>query len=182
MEVTKRAGGAAERLKDAVKKLGGYQYALAVVLFGALLMLLPRGCETSAAQQPAVQTVQSPSEQTLLESEQARLAAILSRVDGAGKCEVLLSVDYGREQLYQTDEESRSADGEQSTQLQTVFAQTSGSEKQPVVRVTRWPVYKGAIIVCEGADRPAVKLKLIEAVSSLTGLGSDKISVLKMKG
>ena len=41
---------------------------------------------------------------------------------------------------------------------------------------------KGAVVIAEGADRPAVKLNLIQAVSSLTGLGMDQITVIKMRG
>jgi len=39
----------------------------------------------------------------------------------------------------------------------------------------------GAVIVCQGADDPQVRLSIVDAVSKVTGLGSDKISVLKMK-
>ena len=39
----------------------------------------------------------------------------------------------------------------------------------------------GVVVVCEGADRAAVKLAVTEAVASLTGLGSGKIAVVKMK-
>ena len=41
--------------------------------------------------------------------------------------------------------------------------------------------YMGAIVVCQGGDRPSVKLAIVKAVSDVTGLTSDKISVLKMK-
>ena len=41
--------------------------------------------------------------------------------------------------------------------------------------------YLGVIVVCEGADSPAVRLAIVEAVSDVTGLGADRISVLKMK-
>ena len=39
----------------------------------------------------------------------------------------------------------------------------------------------GAVIVAEGAGQPSVKLALTNAVMSLTGLGADKITVIKMK-
>ena len=39
----------------------------------------------------------------------------------------------------------------------------------------------GAIVVCQGGDNATVRLAIIEAVSNVTGLGADKISVLKMK-
>ena len=40
----------------------------------------------------------------------------------------------------------------------------------------------GALVVCDGADSASVRLAIIQAVSSLTGLGSNKIAVVKMKG
>ena len=40
---------------------------------------------------------------------------------------------------------------------------------------------KGAVIVCEGADDPAVRLCITESVRAYTGLGWDEIKVFKMK-
>ena len=39
----------------------------------------------------------------------------------------------------------------------------------------------GCVVVCAGADSPAVRLDVTNAVAAYTGLGSDKISVMKMK-
>ena len=39
----------------------------------------------------------------------------------------------------------------------------------------------GAVVVCDGADAAAVRLYVTNAVMSYTGLGSDRISVIKMK-
>ncbi len=38
----------------------------------------------------------------------------------------------------------------------------------------------GAVVVCEGADNASVKLDILRAIGSYTGLGSDKITILKM--
>ena len=37
----------------------------------------------------------------------------------------------------------------------------------------------GAVIVCEGADSAAVQLRITQAVGTYTGLGSDRITILK---
>jgi len=39
----------------------------------------------------------------------------------------------------------------------------------------------GCVVVCQGADSPGVRLDVTAAVAAYTGLGSDKISVFKMK-
>lgn len=41
--------------------------------------------------------------------------------------------------------------------------------------------FTGAIILCQGADAAEVRLHIVEAVSAFTGLGSNRILVLKMK-
>ena len=41
--------------------------------------------------------------------------------------------------------------------------------------------FAGAIVVCQGADNAEVRLRIVEAVSAYTGLGSNRIMVLKMK-
>lgn len=166
-------GGRRDRLKELFSRLGKFRYALLVLLAGAVLMLFPsKGTapgETSA--QPAEAAAQTVD-------VEKQLAALLAKVEGAGRVEVMLSLDYGAESFYQTDERKTGTD---TYERETVFAQTGSSARTPVVTRTREPVYKGAIIVCEGADRASVELAVVRAVSRLTGLGSDKISVLKMK-
>lgn len=39
----------------------------------------------------------------------------------------------------------------------------------------------GAVVVCDGAELATVRLDVTNAVIAYTGLGSDKISVMKMK-
>lgn len=39
---------------------------------------------------------------------------------------------------------------------------------------------KGAVIVCDGAESPETRLNVINAVKAYTGLGSEKIQVLKL--
>ena len=45
-----------------------------------------------------------------------------------------------------------------------------------------YPEYRGALVVAQGADNAAIKLAITQAVAGLTGLSSDKITVVKMKG
>ena len=55
-----------------------------------------------------------------------------------------------------------------------------GSGEQSVVPLqTLAPQFRGALVVCPGGEDPQVRLKLAEAVSALTGLGADRISICK---
>ncbi len=138
-----------------------YKYILILLAAGLLLLLLPVGSDDGGADEST-----EPDEFSLEALEQ-QLAEALSRIDGAGKTEVVLTLERSTETLFQTD-----SDG--SGELETVVA--SGSA---VVRGQLLPTFRGALIVCEGGSSASVRLEITRAVAALTGLSSDRISVLK---
>ena len=56
---------------------------------------------------------------------------------------------------------------------------SGGGAEEVVVTEEVYPTFRGALVVCQGAGDPAVKLTVTEAVSALTGLGSDRICVVQ---
>ena len=89
----------------------------------------------------------------------------------------MLTTSGSEEIFYQTDTRV-SGDTREET---TAFSSTQSTQKTPVVTKTKSAPYLGAVVVCDGADSATVRLRIMQAVSALTGLGSDKISVIKMK-
>ena len=62
--------------------------------------------------------------------------------------------------------------------LSQVLSDIQGAGTEGVVPLyTLTPQFQGALVVCPGGGDPAVQLRLLEAVSALTGLGSDRISI-----
>lgn len=153
---------------------GRYRYALLILVLGLVLMWLPTGGkESPELPEPEAVQVQTDPE--------ARLEQILSQVQGAGKVRVMLTEASGTETLYQTDEEEASGSDTHSRRTETVVVTDSSRAQTGLVRQVNPPSYLGAVIVCQGADRPAVCLAIVEAVAAVTGISSDRISVLKMK-
>lgn len=149
-----------------------YRWAAAVLLAGLLLMAFPEKEENAIETQPQVQ-----AEETLQQS----LETILSRLEGAGKVRVLLSTAAGEEVHYQTDEDQTKTSDSADKRVETVIITGSDRAQQGLVQRIDPPRYLGAVVLCQGADRATVKLAIVEAVATLTGLTSDKITVLKMK-
>lgn len=145
-----------------------YKYPILVLLVGLGLMLLP---EREASPAPAVP--ETVSEVSL----ERRLEELLSQVQGAGQVRVLLTEDTGRETVYQTDVQS---DSDSHRSEDTVLVEDSSRNETGLVRRTLEPRYRGAVILCQGADVPGVKLAIVEAVRCVTGLGADEISVQKL--
>ena len=155
--------------------LGKHKYALAILALGLVFVLLPTGTEKTQTQtQQPQQTV------TQVQDPQQALETLLSRVEGAGKVEVLLTYASGPLTVYQEDADI--TEGESTvTRYQTIIIRGSDGSETGLIQQVIPAKYLGAVILCQGADKPKVKLAIVEAVSKATGLGADQISVLKMK-
>ena len=164
-----------KRLSAGISK---FRLPLLIFAAGLLLMLLPTGKRSTQAVQTAAQAAQTQE----LTPSQEEMEAILSRIDGVGRVDLLLTLRASGASVYQTDTRTVTSGSGTTEECQTVFGQTSGSGKEPVVQTTLAPQYQGALVVCDGADRASVRLAVVQAVTSLTGLGSNQIAVVKMKG
>ena len=151
-----------------------YKYVALVLAVGVVLMLLPTGKETKT------QTELTIEEDNIL-SVEVRLTQILQQVKGAGEVHMLLTEAFGEEIVYQTDEDISKSDTSSSSRGDTVTVTDGERNEQGLIRQKNPPQYLGAVVVCQGGDQPTVRLAIIDAVSKVTGLGADKISVLKMK-
>lgn len=160
------------KLSELIKK---YKYVALVLLIGLVLMMLPTGKRESTPQASAA--LQQPEEPSVNEA----LAGILSTIEGAGKVQVFLTVAAGEQTIYQTDERLSKNGESTDTQSETVIITDDQRNEIGLVRQVNPPIYQGAIVVCQGADSPVVQLSIVDAVSKVTGLGADRISVLKMK-
>lgn len=170
-----------ERLREQGRRLGKFRYPLLVLLLGLILLILPGHQEDEAVRQTESTTpvTDATDDQS---AEECRLAELLSRVEGAGKVEVMLSIHSGEEILYQKDTRTeRDESGNEQLEETTVLYGSGSGTESALVRQRLAPVYQGAVILCQGAEDPNVKLALVEAVSDLTGLSTDRITVIKMK-
>ena len=153
-----------QQLITSIKK---YQYVLWVVLIGVFLMLLPQKKE-----EPQLKALPEETAQPDLET---KLSEILSQISGVGETRVLLTEASGSKTIYQMDT------AQNQSNLDTVIIMDRDREENGLVKQVLPPVYKGAIVVCRGADSAGVRLAVVKAVCSVTGLSSDCVTVLKMK-
>ena len=148
-----------------------YRWPCLILFVGIILLLIPNGSSKKPEQEGIIEKGDN------ILSVEETLSEILSMVQGAGKVRVMLTVSSSEETLYQNNC-SISENGNEKQD--TVIMTDSERNEKGLVRKIIPPEYLGAIIVCQGADDPTVRLNLIEAVSNVTGLRSDKISILKM--
>lgn len=164
------------RLAQRVKaSMGRYRLVWLVILAGLILLLLPTGEKEGEAREETEQT-QSAFD---LAATEARLSQALSKIHGAGEVTVVLTVANGPRQILAENVDRDGSQGEEKTET-VVLSRGSGSQETVTVQEI-YPRYQGALLVCAGGDDPTVRLLLTEAMSALTGLGADKISISQGK-
>ena len=172
-----RAAAAGKKLTTALEK---YKFILLVLAAGLLLLLLPTspggGAESAAAESGRVAEFAFSVDEL-----EEKLEATLSKIDGAGEVTVALTLRTGARQVLAQDVAVSDRDGDSSEERTTVVISGGSGREEAVALQQLAPQFQGAVVVCPGGDDPTVQLRLAEAVSDLTGLGADKISICKGK-
>lgn len=146
-----------------------------VLAVGLILLLLPLGGERESQE-----IVTKPDETTeLVERLEQKMADALSEIDGAGKVKVVLTVQSGTRQVLAQDSKLSGPAGERSQTLDTVVLSKGSGKQETVTLEERSPQFRGALVICHGGNDASVRLRMTEAVSALTGLGTDKIVICK---
>ena len=154
-----------------------YKFAALVALAGVVL-LWPGG-----GKQAAESAWQAAEPAEVRQDLQADLEEVLGSIQGVGQVRVLLTLEADGERQLAEDSElsysgSTAAPKDYQRTSETVLVD-SGSGETAVVTRRVYPTYRGALVVCQGADRAEVRLAVTEAVTALTGLTADCVTVAK---
>lgn len=162
-----------KKITSCIKK---YRFVAVVLVIGVVLMLIPTG-RSDHEETTSVETLQQRMQ---LEITAEQLEVLLSQIDGAGDVEVLLTFAAGQRTDYITNGRSTSTENSTTHEYETVLVSGDDRTETALIAQVFAPEYLGAVVVCQGAENPSVKLAISEAVSKATGLGMDRISILKM--
>lgn len=148
-----------------------YKYYAIAILLGILLMLISFPTNETTE---IVLTHQEIDVKTELED-------VLSDIYGVGRVSVMLTTFTSTTYEFLQDESITQNDGKLERDIETILISKQGGGEEPIKTRDIYPLYKGALIVCDGGENPLIKLQIVNAVSSLLGISSDKITITKMK-
>ena len=161
-----------------------YKFVVLVVLVGIVLLIWPTAKRDSQDKQTQAAAYASADDTEVSNADTvSQMEGILSKINGVGELHLMLTVDASSQlQLAQNTELSYSgataAPDDYSRKSDTVVLSGDGGDST-VVTGKNYPIYRGALVVCAGGDNAAVKLAVTQAVAALTGLGSERITVVK---
>ena len=175
-----------------------------LLLFGVLLVVIAlptttgtTGADKKEADISGTQGAAGTDTATLTYEEQLekRLSAILSQVAGAGRVEVMVTLESRGERIVEKDtpesrksvEETDSSGGSRTTDEQdwgeeTVYYEDGSGGKSPYVVKELEPNIEGVLVLAEGGDSAVVKQELLEAVQALFPIEAHKVKIMKLEG
>lgn len=122
----------------------------------------------------------SAGEMTGRETER-RMAEILSKVEGAGQVDVMLTYRQTEEKTIAHNETREESNETLRTEETAILLEDGDGATAPLVLTEMNPVVEGVVIAAQGADDPAVTAALHQAAQALLDVPAHKVAVLKMK-
>ena len=168
-------------LAKPMELISKYRFVLLIAAVGILLMLMPSfGGEkrTRCPHCAAANAADFSVEQTQKSLKSYPI------IDGVGRVRVMLTVASGMQRacIKATGDLLQRVSGstpEDYSALRRLYCWTAAAAETNAADAELYPPYVGALVVCDGAGDSGTVLKVKEAVSVLTGLGSDCISVAR---
>ena len=139
-------------------------------------------------------SIQSSAEQKTEDKNELeqKLENILSKMDGVGKVDVLITYSQSSEVVAMYNEKAKSSntkeadaqggqrDVEESDITKEVIYKEENGVNVPVTQTVINPKIEGALITAQGANSSSIKENIIQAVEAVTGLATHKIQVFQM--
>jgi stage III sporulation protein AG len=182
-------------LKGIFSKFSGKRATTILLIVGfigiALIFLSDNFRQPSAGTQ---QTQSSSGASSAFEVQtEKRLEDIIGRINGVGRVKVLVTVESGVQNIYETDSKGscektqNGGDSNQQTQQSgssesshVIVNRSSGGEEALLTKQLQ-PEILGVVVVCDGGSNSDVQESVVNSVSTALGLPTNRISVNKMQ-
>lgn len=151
-----------------------YRWLILLGLAGVLLVGLSEWLPSRKAETPVADTGNATLSAAAVEAAlEERIGLLLTRVQGVGDCQVMVTLEQGIQQIYAADTAVSTAGS--SEQILTV-ATDNGPVGLPVTQVQ--PVVKGVAVVCTGGGDPVVCGRVTELVATVFNISSRRVCVV----
>lgn len=167
--------------QEKIKEIGPVKLGI-VIIAGIMLILLSCGDFFSTGKNEKdtkvmTESASTANEDCYREKMEQQVVALIQKVEGVGKAEVMITLSASKEKVALKDSETASG----KSQEETVIVEDSERNASPYVVQEKEPVVEGILVVCEGGGDDALKREIIQAVQVLFDVEAHKIKVMKMQ-
>ena len=158
-----------EKIKDKAKKIKVEHLIIAVAVIAIFIIFLSSFNNNSS-------TIASVDVDSYITNLEDKLSTELSKIDGAGKVSVLISVKKGLTTEIATEKKVVNNSDGITTEETPILV--SG---KPIILTEVYPEIVGVIIIAKGAEDLKVRMSLLTAAQTFLDITSDKIEILTMR-
>ena len=155
---------------------------LCIIFLVALILFLKMSGTKTTTKTTMTSSIQYQTSLDYSKQLETKLESVLSQIKGAGNVKVMITLDGSPELVYAMDSNekvSNNTGGSTTTSSSTpILVQTNGTTS-PLILTEVLPKVKGVIVVSSGANDISIKLDILNSVSTLLDISTDKINVLK---
>ena len=155
---------------------------LCIIFLVALILFLKLSGTKTTTKTTMTSSIQYQTSLDYSKQLETKLESVLSQIKGAGNVKVMITLDGSPELVYAMDSNekvSNNTGGSTTTSSSTpILVQTNGTTS-PLILTEVLPKVKGVIVVSSGANDISIKLDILNSVSTLLDISTDKINVLK---
>lgn len=155
-------------LLQACKRIKGLPYILLALVVGLVLLLLPAPSASKSEEQPT-------DAQAYRRELEAEVEDLLKSLDGVRDCRVVLTLSYGFEYIYATDQRISETENGKQTEKTIVLATESGNQL-PLPLREKQPTVCGVAVVCPNATAET-RARITTLLQALFSLEGDCISI-----
>ena len=180
-----------DRCRELLAKVDKTKLIVILGAVGVLLIFLSSlgGKSKKGSSPSAGSSSAAVSQEAYVSQTQKDLTDILQKVQGVGRVEVMVTLERSSESQY-LYEEKKSVDAmagqngksRESTERSYLLVEDQNGKKQAVVQSPLEPVIKGVLIVCDGGGDPTVEGRVLEAVTTLLDVPSNRVYIAKKGG
>ncbi len=163
-----------EKLINIIKFKMNKKYLYIILILGVALMLAS-GFKVKEKPESEVKSESTEYIETLKMEE--RLENILSKIDGVGSVNVMITYDTSPEKIAVSNDKISTKKEDENIEKEVVM-KSNGSNKEPFISKEIKPLVRGVLIVAEGAENSSTRINLIRAVSSVLDVTVNKVEVL----
>lgn len=171
------------RFLERFKALPDKKRNIILSIIGVIALVLLVVIEfSSGSETPSPQDNRTDFSSDYTEDLEKKLKELLEEIDGAGKVDVMITLESCYENVYAKSYDSRKDgnESEYSSQItEEYIVVKSGSDEECLVVKVYEPAVKGVAVAAEGADNIKVKTAITETVCALFDISSNKVSVIK---
>ncbi len=168
-----------EKIKQfSIENKKQFAVIITVVIVFIFLVIFNSDNETIMQENIEVTTSSSLSSLNDVQKEiEKQLEEIIGNINGTGNVKVMVSLDSSGEFVYAENSKKEDNGDKSSLDSEIVIYESDEGNDEGLIVSVKSPEISGVAVVCDGGNSSVIRAEITELVTSLFGIGSDRVYV-----